>query len=46
MTADEYRQRIQAHIDQARTDQSIAGPLAEEARLRFGATIDVPPDRE
>jgi hypothetical protein len=42
MTEAEYRALIQAHVDQARADQSIAERLAEEARLRFGAEIDVP----
>ena len=32
MTADEYRELIQAYIDQARADQSIAERLAEEAQ--------------
>jgi hypothetical protein len=41
MTADEYRELIQAHVDRARTDQSIAERLAEEARQRFGARIGV-----
>ena len=46
LTADEYRELIQAHIDQARVGQSIAERLAEEARLRFEATIDEPKETE
>ena len=46
MTADEYRELIQAHVDQARADQSIAERLAEEARLRFGPEIEVPRETE
>ena len=46
MTADEYRELIQACVEQARADQSIAERLAEEARLRFGAEIEVPTEPE
>jgi hypothetical protein len=46
MAADEYRERIQALVDEARADLSIAERLAEEARQRFGAEIDVPPETE
>ena len=46
MTADEYRELIQAYVDQARADQSIAERLAEEAGLRFGAEIEVPTETE
>ena len=42
MTAEEYPELIQLHVDQARSDSSIAERLSEEARQRFGATIDVP----
>jgi hypothetical protein len=46
MTEAEYRALIQAHVDEARADQSIAERLAEEARERFGAEIDVPNETE
>jgi hypothetical protein len=42
MSEAEYRALIQARVDQARADQSIAERLAEEARQRFGGEIDVP----
>ena len=42
LTEAEYRKLIQTFVDRARSDQSIAERLAEEARLRFGAEIDVP----
>jgi len=46
LTVDDYRELIQAHVDQARADQSIAERLAEEARQRFGAEMEVPPETE
>jgi hypothetical protein len=46
MTADEYRDLIEAYVERARVDQSVAERLAEEARLRFGAEVDVPPETE
>jgi hypothetical protein len=46
MAEAEYRALIQAHVGRARADQSIAERLAEEARQRFGATIDVPRETE
>ncbi len=46
LTADEYRELIQALVDQARADQSIAERLAEEARQRFGAEVEVPRETE
>ncbi len=46
MTADEYRELMQAYVDQARADQSIAERLAEEAQQRFGAEIDVSRETE
>lgn len=46
MTADEYRELIQALVDKARADQSVAEQLAEEARQRFGAEIDVRTETE
>jgi hypothetical protein len=35
-----YRESIQARVDQARADFTIAQRLAEEARQRFGVDID------
>ena len=46
MTADEYRELIQRYVDRARSEQSIAERLAQEARQRFGAKIDVPTETE
>jgi hypothetical protein len=46
MTSDEYRERIQALVDEARSDLSIAERLVEEARQRFGVTIDAPTETE
>jgi hypothetical protein len=46
MTEAEYRALIQTYVDRARADQSVAERLAEEARQRFGAEIDVPPETE
>jgi hypothetical protein len=46
MTEAEYRELIQAHVEQARADQPIAERLAEEARQRFRATIDAPKETE
>lgn len=46
MTEAEYRELIQKHVDQVRADQSIAERLAEEARLRFGAEINMPKETE
>lgn len=42
LTEAEYRELIQTFVDRARSDQSIAEQLAEEARMRFGAEIDAP----
>ena len=41
LTEDEYRELIQARVDQARADFTIAQRLAEEARQRFGVEIDL-----
>ena len=46
MRAEEYRELIQLHVDQARSDLSIAERLSEEVRLRFGADIDLPTETE
>jgi len=46
MTEAECRELIQAYVDQARVDQSIAERLAEEARQRFGPEMDVSPEPE
>ncbi len=46
MTEAEYRALIQKFVDRARKEQFIAERLAEEARLRFGTEIDVPPETE
>jgi hypothetical protein len=46
MTADDYPELIQAYVVQARADQAIGERLAEEARQRFEAEIDVPPEPE
>jgi hypothetical protein len=40
MTADEYRALIQALVDQARADFSVAERLAGGARQRYGPEID------
>jgi hypothetical protein len=41
-----FRTTAAALIDGARADQAIAERLADEARLRFGAKIDVPEETE
>ena len=41
MTEAEYRELLQTHMDRARADQWVAELLAEEARQRFGADIDL-----
>lgn len=41
LTEAEYRELIQALVDEARSNRSVAERLAEEARQRFGAGIDV-----
>ncbi len=46
LTAEEYRERIQAYVEEAREDLSIAERLADEARQRFGAEIEVPRETE
>ncbi len=46
MTEAEYRELIDAYVDKARSEFSIAERLAEEARQRFGATIKVPRETE
>ena len=46
LTEAEYRALIQAYVDQARADQSVAERLTEEARLRFSVEIDVPRETE
>jgi hypothetical protein len=46
LTEAEYRELIQTYVDRARSDQSIAERLAEEARQRFGADIDMPTETE
>jgi hypothetical protein len=46
MTEAQYRELIQAHIDRAPAEQSIAERLAEEAGQRFGDETDVLPETE
>jgi hypothetical protein len=47
MTEQQYREPIQRYVDRARSDQSMAEKLAEEARQRFGTEIEVsPPETE
>jgi hypothetical protein len=46
MTEAAYRELIRTYIDRALADQSIAERLAEEARQRFGAEIDVAPETD
>jgi hypothetical protein len=46
LTEAEYRGLIQTFVDRACSDQRVAELLAAEARLRFGATIDVPEETE
>lgn len=41
LAADEYRELIQTYVDRARSDQSIAERLAEEARQRVGVGVDL-----
>ena len=44
MTAEQYRALVQALVDRARSDHSIAELLAGEARQRFGAEIAMSAD--
>jgi len=41
LTETEYHELIQARVDKARADFTIAQRLAEEARQRFGVEIDL-----